>query len=334
MLGFRKNKLIPAFLSFDVEPDGFQLPRSAPPPWPGYGAMFEIAEKLRSRLFERSGVVPKFGWYFRTDPQIAEVYGGANSALVEFPDRIATFRAHGDYFGVHCHPIRWCQDRRQWVHDIGDAWIAKCTRSALDAFAEWQGSPALRFRAGGGYLSNTMVDIIDEGGVKVDLSLEPVKGWWLYSSDVQTAIDSSPIIGKYTDCDTAPRVAYRPAREDFRIRGSESGRRLIMIPHTTAAKPEASFWRKVVQRLHHRPSGDAMMLYPSVEWPSAAFFWDTVARQIQSMHKPYLSLGFRTDAPGSLLVTRVRQILDALPQHGLAERLRFVDPIDVAPRLV
>jgi hypothetical protein len=98
-----------------MEPDSFQLSRE-PPNWPGYSAMYEIAEQLRSRLIARSGVAPRFGWYFRTDPQIAEVYGQAASALVEFPERVADLEAKGDYFGVHAHPIRWCevQRARRW----------------------------------------------------------------------------------------------------------------------------------------------------------------------------------------------------------------------------
>ena len=153
-----------------------------------------------------------------------------------FPNVVADLEAKGDYFGVHAHPIRWCEIQRAWVHDVGNPkWTAHCVRFALEAFARWHGSPALRFRSGGGNLSNTIIEILDERGIKVDLSLEPVKGWWLYSSQVQTAVDSSPIIGNYTACDTAPRVAYRPAREDFRVRDDKNGRSLIMIPHTTTA---------------------------------------------------------------------------------------------------
>jgi hypothetical protein len=298
--------------------------------------MYEIAEQLRSRLIARSGVAPRFGWYFRTDPQIAEVYGQAASALVEFPERVAHLEAKGDYFGVHAHPIRWCEIQRSWVHDVGNPeWTAHCVKFALEAFAQWRGSPALRFRAGGGNLSNAMIDILDERGIKVDLSLEPVKGWWLYSSHVQTAVDSSPIIGNYTACDKAPRVAYRPAREDFRVPDDKNGRSLIIVPHTTTAtEAERSFWRKAAHRLRRRPAAEVTMLYPTLEWPSADFYWDLVARRLQSMRRPYLSLGIRTDAPGSLLVDRVRQILDALPQHALSEWLRFEDPVEIAPTLV
>ncbi len=58
-----------------MEPDGFQLPCSKPPAWTGYGTTLELVEDLRWEMARRSGRRVTFGWYFRTDPQIAEVYG-------------------------------------------------------------------------------------------------------------------------------------------------------------------------------------------------------------------------------------------------------------------
>ena len=103
---------IPAFLNIDVEPEAFQLDRRDPPAWAGYAAIVEYAERLRADLTARTGAAPRFGWYFRTDPQIAEIHGRPDHALVAFPERTARLQAAGDYFGVHSHPIRWDADRR------------------------------------------------------------------------------------------------------------------------------------------------------------------------------------------------------------------------------
>lgn len=43
-----RRRAILVFLSIDAEPDGFQLSRSEPPAWTGYGATLEIVERLRS----------------------------------------------------------------------------------------------------------------------------------------------------------------------------------------------------------------------------------------------------------------------------------------------
>jgi hypothetical protein len=76
------------------------------------------------------------------------------------------------------------------------------------------------------------------------------------------------------------------------------------------------------------------MLYPSVEWPSPEFYWNLVERQLQSMRRRYLSLAIRTDAVDSDSMIHARRQLAALPRHPLAERLSFVDPLDIAPGLV
>ena len=121
---------IPAFLSIDVEPEGFQLDRRDPPAWAGYAAVVECAERLRTDLTARTGATPRFGWYFRTDPQIAEIHGRPDYALAAFPERTAQLQAAGDYFGVHAHAIRWAADRGLWVHDFGDGdWQADATRA-------------------------------------------------------------------------------------------------------------------------------------------------------------------------------------------------------------
>ena len=328
---------IPAFLSIDVEPDGFQLSRSKPPGWPGYDAMVDLSEELRAKLGKRTGAAPKFGWYFRTDPQIAEVYGRPDYALAEFPGRSARLEAQGDYFGVHPHPIRWCEQRRLWVHEFADAaWLADCTRLSLEGFARWAGTPARRVRAGAGFLTNEMVDVMDECGVKVELGLEPVAGWGLGGIHVPTSMDTSPMVGAYTDCRSAPRVPFRPSRRDFRVAADgASGRSLVMVPlATTTLLPFRPLWKRVARRLAGKERPAARTLYPAARWPSARFYWDVIEQELRSMRRPYLSLAIRTDAAELADISCVRDIFNFLPKHPLADRLCFVDPLDVAPGLV
>ena len=330
---------IPAFLSFDVEPDGFQLPRHDPPAWAGYDVMFDFSEHLRARLVERSGVAPRFGWYFRTDPQIAEVYGRADHVLQAYPERVSHLMSKSDYFGVHAHAIRWSPQHKMWVHDFADReWLAHCTRFSLEAFAGWAGRPAERTRWGAGLLTNEIIAAMDDCGVKIDLTLEPVAGWGLTARDVATSIDTSPMLGEYTDCRAAPREPYHPARDDFRISDGEGGRDLLMVPLSTAPvispKP---LWRRVARVLKRGSNAgatDVQVLYPSVEWPSARAYWDLVAKQLRSMKRPYLSLAIRTDADDLKIAARVRRLFEALPDHPLATRLRFVDPLGVGRSLV
>ena len=325
---------IPAFLSVDVEPDVFQLSRSDPPTWVGYSATVEFVERLRSALSAQTGASPRFGWYFRTDPQIAEVYGRPDHVFVKFPQHVAQLQARGDYFGVHAHAIRWSEHRHLWVHDFEDGqWHAHSTRFALDAYARWAGGPAQRFRSGAGFLTNGIVDVIDQYGVQVDLTLEPVSGWGLAASDVIAGGDSSPIVGPYTDCHIAPRVPYRPARHDFRVRARRHGRSVVMIPLSTSRLlREEPSWKRAARCLLRRRQ-QLQVLYPGARWPSGSSYWNLVERQLRSMRRPYLSLAIRTDESGSAAAT-ARRIFHALPRHRLAEQLRFTDPLEAVAHLV
>jgi hypothetical protein len=328
--------MIPAFLSFDIEPDGFQVARP-PGPLLGYDAIYALSEQLRQDLSKATGRTPVFGWYFRTDAQIADVYGRPDELLVRHPDRIARFKRAGDYFGVHPHPIRWCDERRVWVHDFADTvWLADCTRSSLTAFADWAGVPAERTRFGAGFLSNEVVAVLDEAGVKADLTLEPVERGEL--THIQTTIDRSPMIGTQVDCSTAPRVAYRPAHHDFRIADRKRGRSLVLLPlsSTRPAAPRRPLWWRFARRLVRGPAPrpPAQMMYPYADWPSENAYWDLVQRELDSMRRPYLSLAIRTDIEGDQVPARIRRLFEALPNHPIAKRLSFVDPIEVKSSLL
>jgi hypothetical protein len=174
------RETIPAFLSIDVEPDAFQISPDQTDHWPGYTATYAFIASLRAELAKASGAKPIFGWYYRMDPQIEQVCGRADFSMTAYPDRVAALRLEGDYFGVHTHPLRWCAERRLWVHDFGDPqWLRHCTQFGLDAFAACNGSPAKFFRAGAGFLSNDIVDVLDQNGVTIEAGLEPVAGWGL-----------------------------------------------------------------------------------------------------------------------------------------------------------
>ena len=292
---------------------------------------------MRSELARRSGRKPSFGWYFRTDPQIAEIYGRADHILAKYPERPAAFIEMGDYLGVHSHPIRWCSERQSWIHDFLDGkWNEQCTRFALDAFASWNKAPARRFRSGAGFLTEEIVSALELHGVQVDMSLEPVDAWPASFSEVPTGIDSSPYLGIHISCLDAPRTAYRPSQENFRIPANLGARNLTILPLTTHDfapwRPRWRGWLDAIT-LRTKPK-DVRVLHLSEQWPNGKFYWDLVAKRLSTMRVPYLSLAVRTDAPGSLPITRARELLSGLLQHPLIERLDFCDPVEMAPTLV
>jgi len=204
---------------------------------------------------------------------------------------------------------------------------------SLAGFAEWNGSPTQRFRGGAGFLSNKVVEALDECKVVVDLTLEPVVGWPVSVTEVPSGVDSSPYIGTYPDCLSAPERAYRPTRKDFRMPRRMYGHNLILIPMSThTPSPWRPRWKRLL-RLGLNPQA-RRVLYLSVPWPSSRYYWDLASRQMNSMRRPYLSIALRTDGPNSVPLANTRKILDGLIEHPLVEQLEFLDPLDVAPRLI
>jgi hypothetical protein len=339
-MGFRRET-IPAFLSIDVEPDAFQISPQLTDHWPGYAATFAFLTSLRAELTRASGAKPIFGWYYRMDPQIEEVCGRADFAITAYPRRAEALCAEGDYFGVHTHPLRWCGERKLWVHDFADReWLRESTQFGLDAFAACSSEPAKLFRAGAGFLTDDIVDVLDRNGVLVESSLEPGAGWGLRTNNVQSGIDKSPMIGEYTNCATAPRTPYHPSHASFLQADEDAGRRILIIPVTTGAGTLRSRGLVVgIKRrlgLDHRSESAAdpvRVLYPTEDDWTERGFWDLIEQQLRSMERPYLSLGIRTDRFDSRRSSRVCRVFHELVRHPLVKRLRFVDPLQVMDRI-
>jgi len=311
--------MIPAFLSIDVEPEPFQISANAPPPWSGFEVLVPVIERLRASLERLCGEAPRFGWYFRTDPQIAQVYGRADHCMRAYAPLIERLARAGDYFGVHMHHIRWSEAHAAWVHDWADpVWIDQCTRASLAAFAEWAGAPARLLRSGAGFLSNEIVAAAEQCGVRLELALEPGAGWGQQAREVPTAVDSSPIVGPFCDCRDAPREVYRPSRRDFRTAGAQ-GRGILVVPLST---------------FNDKKDGRVRVFYPTEAWRSRVQLWNLLEERLAEMTRPYVSLAIRTDAQAERLTQRVWAILDALASHPIARRLRFVDPLAAAPALL
>lgn len=337
MLSPPNKKSVPAFLSIDVEPDAFQVSSNSPVEWEGHRLMAEFIESFRSRLQKNSVSMPRFGWYFRTDPQIEEIFGTSSFAMTHAPEFIESVRRAGDYFGIHPHPLRWSPAYQKWIHEFEDArWLVECTKYSMEVFSDWAGEQVIRTRYGAGFLTNDIIDTFAKGGVRTELTLEPVSHWGVQRDNVPTSIDSSPMVGRYTDCGGAPRSAYRPAEQDFRIPDNTRDDGIVMIPLSSINLADLEpTWKKIARRLIKRPSREKpKMLYMTSDWGTPKFYWDLVEKRLREMDRPYLSIALRTDRAELTQGSRVRRILEYLPEHPLSYRLRFIDPVEVASELV
>jgi hypothetical protein len=75
------------------------------------------------------------------------------------------------------------------------------------------------------------------------------------------------------------------------------------------------------------------VLYPTEDDWTERGFWELVSHQLESMERPYVSLGIRTDRLGSLRASRVCRVFSELTRHPLGKRIRFVNPLEVIDQI-
>jgi hypothetical protein len=329
------RQAIPAIISVDVEPAGFQTESDRGRSLDGYAALFDFFEWFRESGARRSGKDVSVGWFYRMDPQIEAAFGRADHLASAFPDRTASLSERGDHFGLHTHPVRWSADLSSWVHELTDpVWLQHAFASSFHAFERCFGAPCERHRMGAGLLSQVIVDALAQNGARVDTSLEPVRGWGVDGRNVETGIDSSPMIGLNTDCSAASRRPYRPAPTDFLHRGRDR-HALALVPMTTTwIWPGRPMWRTVVgTALKRRERPRARVLNLSTR-RDPRDHWDLIARQLRMMRRPYLNVAMRTDLPGTRQFDEGVMLLECLVDHPLMSELQIVDPIDALPSLL
>jgi hypothetical protein len=314
--------MVPTFLCIDVEHDDFS-PQVGDQPWEGFGATVELMGKLRDRV--RSGVELRPTWFFRMDPGVEHVNGRSDFVVHRHGDLVERLQSRGDCFGIHVHAHRWHEVHGIYSDYTDAAWVTHCVMTAADTFERCFGEPARRSRHGGYFMPEGAVDAAIAKGVEVDLTPEP--GLGPRSDDLSFGQFAT---GPSTDFRGYPRFPYRPSRADAGVpaAGAADGRPLIEIPLTTYDYVTAlsSIPRRVARRLMSRPKR-ALPLNPWKKWPDPKTYWDLVERSIDEGPVPYVAIALRTDLPGSGPAERVRQLLEHLPQHSIAGRLEFVDPL-------
>ena len=320
-------KAIPAIWRIDVEPDEHELRLEPnPPPWHGFVAMAALVEQLRPRLADRSGNVAHPSWFLRLDPIIERCLGQADFVVEHYRRLIDQLLGHGDPMGIHVHYHRW-DDRRQVTYsDHADLdWAAYCVSVAAKTFERCFGEPVRRSSQGGFFLDEAVVDRAIAAGIEVDVTAEP--GLAAQTGD--------PSFGAYatapsTDFRNFPRRPYYPSRDAVGTPATSStdARPILMVPLTaydyqTALTP---WHRRIAKRVLGRPR-QHLPLNPWKRWPHPRTYWDLVARAADQGPARYIAFAIRTDNPSSDMYRRVQALLEYLPNHPIAERLRFVDPL-------
>jgi hypothetical protein len=123
------------------------------------------------------------------------------------------------------------------------------------------------------------------------------------------------------------RRPYRPQPSDFRRPEPATRTGLWIVPLSADNPAPAMPWswrigRRV--RFPFRPAHRPLQMFRN--WTNAEAFWDLVERHVASLERPYLAFAIRSGDPASPDEQRVQAILDELPGHPIAARLRFTTP--------
>jgi hypothetical protein len=320
-------KPIPAIWRIDIEPDGHEVrPDSNPPPWHGFVAMAALVEELRPRLADRTGAEGHPTWFLRLDPNIERCFGQADFVVERYRGLMDQLLAHGDPLGIHVHCHRWDERRQVTYSDHADPdWATYCINVAAKTFERCFGESVRRSSQGGYFLDEAVVESAIAAGIEVDLTVEP--GLASHAAD--------PSFGAYatapsTDFRDFPRRPYYPSRDAVGTPATSStdARPILIVPLTaydyqTALTP---WHRQIAKRVLGRPRRH-LPLNPWKRWPHPRTYWDLVARAADEGPARYIAFAIRTDVPSSDIYRRAQALLEYLPKHPIAERLRFVDPL-------
>ena len=320
-------KLIPAIWRIDVEPDEHEIrPDPNPPPWHGFVAMAALVEQLRPRLADRSGAAVHASWFLRLDPIIECCFGQADFVVERYRRLMDDLLAHGDPLGIHVHCHRWDERRQVTYSDHADQnWIGYCVNVATKTFERCFGEPVRRSSQGGYFLDEVVLDRLLAAGIEVDVTAEP---------GLAPSTDD-PSFGAYATAPSPdfrgfPRRPYYPSHGALGMpaRFSTDARPILIVPLTaydyqTALTP---WLRRITKRVLRRPR-QHLPLSPWKMWSHPRTYWDLVARAADEGPARYFAFAIRTDSPSSDMSRRVQALLEYLPNHPIAERLRFVDPL-------
>jgi hypothetical protein len=315
---------VPVFLCVDLEPDERQVQVAGAKSLRGVEAVFEHLGRLRPRLAEASGEGVRFLWFLRCDPQMDVVYGSPDYLLSQYAETFERLLAGGDGIGLHVHPWRWDESSASWIADYGNPdWIEHCVQMAFEAYRAHFGVSCELNRFGDHWLSTEVIPLLERFGVRFDLTVEPGARGTRAIAPGETTTGSIP------DYTRAPQEPYRPSRDDFVVPDPEAGPGLWIVPLSSAdpspARPLS--WR--IGRRVRFPFRSALRpLQMFREWTSPKAYWDLVERHADSLERPYLAFAIRSGDPEEADEQRARSILDHLPEHRLAHRLRFTDPED------
>lgn len=311
---------IPILLLIDCEPDEREPSVNRALPWTGFERLFDFLAAQRECLSAHTGQPARFGWFWRMDPQIETIYGCAEWGARAYARQIAEMVRAGDAIGLHTHAFRWDPAAARWVSDHGDpAWIEACLRRSFAAYRTALGSDCTMFRFGDGWFDSSVVPLLEELGVRIDLTIEPGV------APRAKLVAHEAATGLLPDRRGVPRRPYRPARSDFRRQDTSGKVRLWELPVSTGALIKRPKLCRPLRLLRWWRSPKRPMLQFNLEILPKRF--PQVFDRVLEASPRYAAICVRSDA--GMTEQRMDAIacnLDSILRHPLSRHFRFVAP--------
>jgi hypothetical protein len=299
----------PLLLCIDVEPDPRLVERDNPAPWRGFERFVAELPNLRDRLEAVGARAPRFTWFLRMDPQIADTWGSAAWVNDEYGEALRALQEQGDELGLHMHTWRWEDTAGAWVADREDPeWIEHCMTMALDAFEASFGRRCRAHRGGDRQLSPEMLSVLVARGVEVDLTVEPGLPPAGALAPEEHARGTTP------DYREAPTQPYRFGSASDFLSPDPRGGAPLMIP--LLAAPDGNGGRA-----------------PLYLWTEPATFASRLDALLAQASPLALAFGIRTDLPLIPEWDWFIENLECLAAHPSLRRSRFVTASEAAADL-
>ncbi len=309
----------PVVICVDLESDATVPDRTGNKLWSGCTVTHRILSDLRPRAAAASGEMARFAWFVRMDPSVGDVHGSPEWPARELDEQLRDAREHGDGIGLHVHASRWDDSRSAYVSDFADqAWIAHCVKTGFQAFVNSFGRSPTTFRFGNHWMNDATWKLLEELGVRVDVTVEP-------GVRMRAHVHSGePLTGSLPGYFDVPRVPYRPTSGDFRRPAKARTEGPWILPISSAPLrdevPDPSGALSMATRAPELGNASYRTLSLSIDPTEFA----TVAhRCLRSIDHPVLVCPLRTDMVLDRRVERVRANLEWLLALTKSRRIMF-----------
>ena len=316
------SDIIPVLILIDVEPDGRMIPHDQKLPWKGFEGCFRYYSELREELKQLGGKSVHFGWYYRMDPQVEEVYGDPAWGMNHYRRFLDYFIGQGDEIGVHPHAYCWKKESNSWLVDHGNQeWVNHCVKMGIESYEKTLGRKCESFRFGERWMNTETMNLLHALGIRYDLTLEPFHPRAISYIKEEEAVHT----GYLPDGREFLRTPYQPSADDFSKEDTAKQRDFWAIPLSAGHYSYEfgrleKFYKALTVPGSLKPR--TFVLNPTINPKVFRLIFDEC---LQNVNPCYLTLPVRSDVGSNeKTILYWKENMDFIKSHSQFPRFQFV----------